>query len=194
MGANICPGCHFGCAIDEPQCARGEKLRARWEDTGELPERRGPSQIPMHAKGQGGASAAAATDERLMHLLHIVGIALHDLADESGSSAPERRVVDCLLRHEHAASAQVIEGRTHLPNLDETLGAICGQGLATQRQSGSATFYELTDAGLQQARAWESERRAAEAEFLGVLSEEEKGQLLALVMKVLEPGFRRRGM
>lgn len=194
MEANVCPGCHFGCAIDAPQCARGEKLRARWEDAGELPERRGPGQGPMRAKGQGGASAALVTDDRLMHLLHIVGIALHDLADESGSSAPERRVVDCLLRHEHAASVQIIAGRTHLPKLDETLGAICERGLAAQRQSGSTEFYELTDGGLQQARAWEAERRAAEAEFLGVLSEEEKDQLLALVIKVLEPGFRCRGM
>ena len=190
MPANTCPGCHFGCAIEEFQCARGEKLHARWVETGSLPERRGPGQGPMRAKDHKGP--AFTVNDRLMHMLHIVGIALHDLADDSGSSDPDKRVLDCLIRHDLAASAKVVEGRTHLPNAQEALDAVVAQGFAAKRAHGETTLYKLTETGLETARAWEAERKAAEAEFLGVLSDDEKDQLLALVTKVLEPGFKRR--
>ena len=192
MPANICPGCHFGCEIEDFQCARGEKLHARWVETGSLPERRGPGQGPVREKDHKGP--AFTVDDRLMHMLHIVGIALQDLADESGSSDPDKRALDCLIRHDLAASAMIVEGRTHLPNAEETLDAAVAQGLVAKRAHGETTLYELTETGLETARTWEAERKTAEAEFLGVLSDDEKDQLLALVMKVLEPGFKRRGI
>ena len=192
MEAKLCPGCHFGCEIERFQCGRGEKLCARWRETGELPERRGPGKGPLRAKNHKGPVITA--NDRLMHMLHVVGIALHDLADESGANVPEHQVLDCLLRHDLAASARIIEGRTHLEGLDGVLGATLSQGLIEERTCGETTLYALTDAGLAQARAWGDERKAAEAEFLGVLSDDEKEQFLELVMKVLEPGFKRRGM
>lgn len=248
MEARTCPGCHFGCDIEDYQCARGEKLHARWVETGELPERRGPGHGPganpasgpkhspehggengdrEHARhggpdgsggpghgghagesgGSGNASSAGGpggprhggpgrgvmpVGDRLMHMLHIIEIALNDLTEESGAGEPVRRAVDCLMRHEGAASKRIIEGRTHLAELDAALESAQAQGLVAQRTHGETALYELTDTGLEQARTWEAERKAAEAEFLSALAEDEQEQLLELIMKLLKPGFRRR--
>lgn len=194
MDAKVCPGCHFGCAIDGFQCGRGEKLHARWVETGELPERRRPPHPGGQPGGRDGGRPAIPVDDRIMHMLHIIGIALSDLADESGASAPERRAIDCLMRHGGSASERIVEGRTHAEGLDALFGELVERGLVKRRGFEHATLYALTEQGLAQAKAWESERKATEAEFLGVLDDGEKEQLLALVMKLLEPGFKRRGM
>lgn len=188
MESTVCPGCHFRCAIERYQCGRGEKLHAQWAETGELPERRGPG------AGANKERLSIPQNDRIMHMLHIVGIALNDLAAENGDNEPEQRVLGCLMRHERAASAAIIEGRTHLADLDDLLTAAQSQGLVAQRTCGDVVLYELSDSGFERARSQESQRKAAEAEFLSVLSDEEKDQLLSAIMKVLEPGFKRRGM
>lgn len=190
MDTPICPGCHFACAIEDCQCARGERLHAQWTQTGELPARRGPGHGKGHGKGP--SMPAIPVNDRIMHLLHIVGIALSDLADESGASAPERRAADCLMRHEKAATSRIIESRLRMPDVGSTLEALREQGLVEPHANGDSILYALTDRGVEQATEWEAERKAAEAAFLDVLDDEEKERLLALVVKILEPGFKRR--
>ena len=188
--APTCPGCHFGCAIDAFQCRRGEVFWGKWKAGEELPTRRGPGSVRPPE-----GDMKLSSDDRIMHLLHIVGIALDDLANESGASEPARRIVDCIMRQGKAASTFVIEGRTHLPveEIEAQLGELAGQGLVTARETcADTTLHELTDSGLERARTWEAERKAGEARFLSVLSEDEKQQLHDLIFKILEPGFKRR--
>ena len=190
--APVCPGCHFACAIDDYECARGEAFHERWAAGEELPVRRGPGRPPAGGMPEG--TMKPTSDERTMHLLHILEIALSDLERESGSDAPERRVVDCLMRHNRAASAFVIEGRTHLSGaeLSDALEHVKSHHLAEYQQANTGTtFYALTDSGIEQAKAWLEERRAAQARFLSVLDDAEEQQLHQLVAKLLEPGFAR---
>ena len=188
----VCPGCHFTCAIDDYQCARGEMFYERWKAGEEVPERRGPGRPP--AGGMPKGILKPTSDERTMHLLHILEIALSDLERESGSDAPERRVVDCLMRHNQSASEFVITGRTNLAGaeLGDALEQVEAQHLVERRQvQTGATFYALTDQGIEQAKAWLEELRAAQTRFLSVLDDSEKQQLHQLVAKLLEPGFAR---
>ena len=187
-----CPGCHFACPIDDYQCARGEHLHAAWERGEELPVRQGPGRPPQGASKQ---KVQLSSNERLMHLLHIVGIALQDLERESGSDAPDRQIVDCLMRHERAASERIVLGRTQLDadTFHTSSQALIDRGFVeTKAACGDDTFYALTEAGIEQAGTWRAERQAAEAEFLGVLTDDEKQQFHDLVFKILEPGFKRR--
>lgn len=200
----LCPGCHFRCRLDDFQCARGEKLYQRWLETGEVPARRKPGPPPAQegeghgdGRGHGGGPKGRPPmpiNDRLMHMLHIVGIALDDLQTESGGNAADHKVLDCIMRHDRAASVFVIAGRTQLEEeeISQAAQSLESQGFVAMRTVHDDTvFFELTEAGLQQAKAWEADRKAAEAKFLDVLTDDEKSQFHDLVVKVLEPGFKR---
>ena len=189
----LCPGCHFRCEITDYQCARGERLHQKWTAGEELPERRipgAPAKDGVHKN-----IPRLISNDRLMHTLHIIEITLDELASEVGSDAPNRLVLDCLMRHEHAASSFVIQGRTqlHESELDALLGELENDGfIATRTPDNSVAFYELTEEGREKAGVWREERRAAEAELLSMLSDEEKAQLHELLFKVIKPGMKRR--
>ena len=73
----VCPGCHFTCAIDGYQSARGEAFHERWAAGEELPVRRGPGRPPEGGMPEG--TMKPTSDERIMHLLHILEIALSEI-------------------------------------------------------------------------------------------------------------------
>ena len=201
MGTKVCPGCHFGCAIDDYQCARGALFLAKWEAGEEIPVRRPPWARGEKPAGEtpDGQSASAHTppprlaalpvSARLMMLLTMAQNALAARDDEQR----DRRVAECLLRQESSATNRIIAERTRLNDaaIDEQIASLEERGIVTSSTlKDGRTFHTLTEDGRAQAEAWFEEHKAADAAFFAELTDEEAEQLEALLAKTLSPFMR----
>lgn len=212
-GAPTCPGCHFGCALDDYQCGRGRKFLAMWHNGEAIPERRGPG-MPRHAgkQGPGGeASAARAAgnaqrpekrggeggpegqlppDMRLVMLLNVTANALRDERDSNTAD----EVLDCIVRQDRSATIRIIAERVRKDpaELEAALQELQQRSLAQPHDDDGRTFFEPTEEGLAHCKAWQEKRREDDTRFVSGLSEDEKQQLADLLQKMLDPLMKRR--
>lgn len=188
-----CPGCHMGCSLDEPQCARGlTRFKPMWLNGEELPQRRrpggpgGPGGPAGGPGGPGGPGGKAPTQEgKLAHLLvdvvpRVLGAAL---------GGDRERVLSWLVRQEGGISYRIMSERTGVEPraLYRVLEELLAEELIVDDYSQrGAQFYWITPAGRRAAeQASEEQDRAITAAFSS-LSSEEKQQLEALIAKILE--------
>lgn len=191
-----CPGCHFGCALDDYQCARGEGIYESWQAGEEVPERRMPG--PRGGKPGGGKRGRGGLPPFLngntaMGLWFLTGImqrGLNGRIEQLGSSAVFKPIV----QHEGAASLRIIASRAGLSEeaAFEQLQEAVEQGYVEEYEYADGTvFYRVTEAGSEAAQQAEEAKKETLEEYFSVISEEEQEQLLDLVKRVVDGNMRR---
>ena len=187
MQAPKCSGCHFGCSIDNYQCARGKKFLEQWQAGEEIPERRMPG--PGGPGGKGGRKPpkgmpAPSADERLAHMLTICSMFLQ----RNSESSPALSIATAAMRQDGFASKRITGERARLKGaeFDAALQEAADQGLVTVEDDDRVgAFVHVTDAGRTRANEHMEQAKAANAELLSCYSSDEKEQLQGLLDKLL---------
>ena len=176
-----CPGCHFECVLVEYQCGRGKEFYDIAAAGGEVPIRRGPMMTPSEKAAR--PEGKPPVNHRVMHMLNVAANRLQDRHVEAG----DRKVVLTLDRAKSFMSVPIMAKRM-LVSPEETEKALeeaKAAGYVTVADEERGRMAYLTDAGKQQAAAWNAEHEARTAEFLSALSEDEKETLDELMRKLL---------
>ena len=200
--APICPGCHIGCTLDDPQCARGfERFRPMWLNGEEVPVRRKPGRPgpggPGGHKGPGGPKAGGrpprphggngpSQGELLIFLL--TEVAPRALGELKGST--DDQVLEVIQRHEGGATYCVILERTRLdePNAYAALESLLENGYIEEAYTEWGTqFYWITPQGRDYAQEAKECSKATIEKRMSALSAEEQTTLEELISKLIRP-------
>ncbi len=200
--APICPGCHIGCTLDDPQCARGfERFRPMWLNGEEVPVRRMPGRPgpggPGGHKGPGSPKAGGrpprphgsndpSQGELLIFLL--TEVAPRALGELKGSA--DDQVLEVIQRHEGGATYCVILERTRLdePNAYAALESLLENGYIEEAHTEWGTqFYWITPQGRDYAQEAKECSKATIEKRMSALSAEEQTTLEKLISKLIRP-------
>lgn len=188
-----CPGCHIGCALSDPQCARGLKIfRPIWLDGKDLaPYRRSRgftkpqgTEKPESHNARREPRAALGRDEKLAHLLvevlpRLIGSRIENDRD---------RLLTRLVHQGGGMSCRIMPERARVDEcaLAETIEGLLDEGLVCSgtTECGSE-FLWVTDKGRSAAEQAKERHSQATRDCFRVLDENEKQFLDGIIEKLL---------
>ena len=208
-----CPGCHFGCQLDDYQCARGERLFGQWCNGEEIPERRMPGPGGAQPAGNRRSQGMPPFLKRLMEgepgkrgdsLANLVSMLSRRVHSSMPGPAPVPspfcppedkgiKVLEALMRHEGAASSFVVSGRTSMD--EEEVESIADEELLAgtleidQYEDGTV-FMRITDVGTAKLQEAKDAKSALNEEIFECLTDDEQEQLSELLRRVVEESFK----
>lgn len=163
-----CPGCHFGCTLDDYQCARGGRFYEKWQAGEEIPVRRPPwehgEKKPEGAKGGCSREGTAAPQEGApksqdgprgdqpahtppphfakippsARIKMLLTVANRILGDRD-DAVRDQRVAECIMRQDGSATNRIIAERTKLDD------AAIDEQIAVLTEAGVVTSRTLED-------------------------------------------------
>ena len=178
----LCPGCHFRCQLDDPECGRGFRFQRQWEEEGTVPERRRPGQGGPKKGRTGHPNSFGDPRERLPFLLSRT-------VDLFTSKREGDGVLKAIQMHEGYASLHVIAERSRKGQQEamQILEHLEWYGLVEiDRSHPLQPFAGLTDAGVAEVLRFAEERTEQSQRAFADFSEEELEQLETLLKKIME--------
>lgn len=175
---STCPGCGRHCDLSSPHCPTGRE----YAETGKLPEGGGHHHHEHHEHREPRDLSSMTGDEKLLHLLRLLGRTLSHSAEPTGG---QDRVLKILSEKDGIGQKELMDMLgIKAGSVSELLGKLENAGMITRQKNETdhrAVNVFITDAGREKAA---SSAGSDSSDLLAALTAEEKQQLTVLLEKL----------